>query len=472
MKIFKLLFPITWLLALLIIGSFYFWGADHEASYYEEENRILAGVPKVGESLQKGSLDSDTENFLLDQFPYRKSVIRTSDSMRNRLSIASYDDFVAMKEGSKDPLDQGGANDAIQDILDELNKPTETQEATTEAPTQSVPDAESQTPEETEPQENPPITPKPPADINSFAEWMHNYMTVDDNYTEFGSYTRDSVLAFTAVLNKYAAALPKDGKLMFTMVPQATFANKFVNSSHNGAMKQDAIDMIQAFGADNVYAFDAAAILSEPIANNEYIFFRTDMHWTPYGSYLLYKQMAAQAGKIPSDYTNDYAHQTEDPFLGTYYRDYPSDYLKNNPDVLELIEPKFPHELRRIDGKDSYHAIPYLDFDAKSNDRYTVYLGGPAGPWTYVETDNDEEENALVIMDSFGLGYFSYLTNNYKQVHYYDPRYFDYYQVGYSVSEMIEKYNITDIYVVIGDLHSFSSDFILNYANRQFNAPE
>jgi hypothetical protein len=49
-------------------------------------------------------------------------------------------------------------------------------------------------------------------------------------------------------------------------------------------------------------------------------------------------------------------------------------------------------------------------------------------------------------------------------VHYYDPRYFNAGVAGGSVSELIEMYGIKDIFVVVGDLHSFNSDFIYQAA--------
>ena len=52
-------------------------------------------------------------------------------------------------------------------------------------------------------------------------------------------------------------------------------------------------------------------------------------------------------------------------------------------------------------------------------------------------------------------------------MHYYDPRYYDEKAVGYTVSEMIDLYNIQDIYVVVGDLHSFESGFLTTSANKQ-----
>ena len=137
------------------------------------------------------------------------------------------------------------------------------------------------------------------------------------------------------------------------------------------------------------------------------------------------------------------------------------------PDTLELLMPKTAVEYRQITGVDSYKVIDFLDFDANASDRYTVYLSGPGGPWRYAESDNGETENCLVLTDSFGQTVIPFLTQNYKQVHYYDPRYFDEETIGYTVAEMMEKYNIQDVYVVVGNVHCFDSSFLISNANNQ-----
>ena len=183
----------------------------------------------------------------------------------------------------------------------------------------------------------------------------------------------------------------------------------------------------------------------------------------------MYSQMAARAGKELVSYMGDFDITVEEPFRGTYYRDNPSAYMNVEPDTLELLMPKIPVEYREITGKDQYKVIDFLDMNASPNDRYAVYLGGPGGPWRYVECGNEETENCLVVTDSFGLTVIPFLTGNYKQVHYYDARYYYKAAVGYSVAEMIEKYNIHDIYVIIADFHSFNSGFLMNTANWHLN---
>jgi len=482
-NLFRTLFVLAVLACLLALGIYYPLAAPKEASFSESENRNLAAFPDVKASLMKSSLDSDIETYLLDRFPGRDSLVSLSQKLKDRLSFASYEEYLQTAQEQKDPTADDDIDDALGELIGQLtvtpkatatptNTPTETPSPTPEptlppeitaTPTPSLTPPPSPTPAE-----NPPIVAKEPADVKQFAATLRNYMSVDGVETAFGTYPRDNVQAFISVLNKYAETLPENGKLMYVIAPHSTYVNRFKNTSQNGYMKSESVAMINALSNDNVYAFDAYEILSEHIKQGEYVSFRADHHWTAYGAYLVCSQMLLRAGKIPCDFQSDLTHTFESNFLGTIYRDHPSEDLKKQADTLELVEPLFPHELRKITGKDTYKVIPFLNMNAPSNDRYAVYLGGIGGPWIYVESDNGQTENALVIMDSFGLSAFPTLMQSYKQVHYYDPSYYDYNTVGYTVSEMIEKYNITDIYVILADFHTYKSSYIIKNANSQY----
>ena len=484
-------FIALWLVLLSALGTYFLFFAPTESTYSEEENRPLAGFPEAtASSLIRGDFMEHIEAYLLDYFPFRHQVISATNKLENFLSFASYEEYVLIADNPEDELDSKDYLDDLDNLLADLNQavasPTPTAVPTivptsapspTEAPiatdipltpvaTLTPTATPTPTPSPT-PAENPPIEQKPAVTKEDFPETVGVYMETGGGKTTLSSYSRYNVMAVTAVLNKYAALLPENGKLMFTVVPQSIYGNRFVNAAEKQAFYANWDDVVNGFGSNNVYAFDTAEILTPAIKDGTYVYFRTDMHWNPYGSYLVYREMAARAGVEPCDYDNDFEHTMEEPFRGTYYRDNPSAYEAIAPDSLDLLLPKYALEWRRTTGKDAYKLIDFLDFNARKNDRYTVYLGGPAGPWTYAEVDNDATENCLVLTDSFGLGYLPFLTMNYKQVHYYDPRYFDEATVGYTVAELIEKYNIQDIYVVVGDLHSFDSSFLLNYANQQ-----
>lgn len=460
-----IVFISLWMILLLLLGVYYVGFAPRDSEYTEAENRTLASFPVVNaQTLFSGQFSQEIETYLLDRFPFRNQAITAVNKFQSFISFASHDDYLKIAENVKDDLVSDDYLEDLDALLEELNNTTEA--TTTQASaTESTDTTVTEPPAETEPPETPPIEPKPEASVDDF-DWTLG-VAMDNGYGEVlvDAYDRQNVLAVTRVLNKMAGLLPENGKLMFTVGPPSYLVNRFVNAEDKVSFHSTWDEMVNALSADNVYAFDTPAILSGPIRDGEYVAFRNDNHWTPRGAYLVYSQMASRAGKQIADYENDFEHTFEEGFKGTYYRDNPSAYMYVEADTLELLKPKFPVEYRKLTGPDSYEVIDFLHFDAVYNDRYTVYLCGPGGPWRYVESDNGQTENCLVVTDSFGLTVIPFLTTNYKQVHYYDARYFDPSVAGGSVSELIEKYQIHDIYVIVADFHSFNSGFVISSVN-------
>lgn len=468
-KIIAIIFTAVWLMALVLCGVYYFVLAPKTSTYSEEENRKLAGLPETDfKTIISGDFGEGMESYLLDNFPGRNAINTQVKLVKSKISIATYEDYLAIAAGAKDPLDDEVNLGDIEDLLQE-NPTTEAPTRPTK-PVEKPTDNEETTPDEPEiPSENPPIEEKPPVNLEDFNENYGIYMDNGNGPYPILTFPRNNVAALTAVLNKYAALLPEDGKLMFTVAMQSVLTNRFVNASNQTAYYGDWDDMVNAYGANNVYAFDTAETLCSAIQKGEYVTFRTDGHWTPYGAYLMYQQMAARAGKEIADYDTDFEHDTWTPFRGIYYRDNQAAYENVTPDDLDLLKPKFTTEVRRVTAKDQYVLLDFINYNARDNDRYTMYLGGPAGPWTYIVSDNGETENCLVITDSFGMCYMPFLTTNYKEVHYYDARYYSYASVGYTVAEMIEKHNIQDIYVIVADFHAFNSSFVITNANKHLH---
>ena len=472
-RVLSKVFIAIWVLLIGVLGVYYLFFAPRDSEFTEEENRTLAAFPVfTTENVFSGKFGEEMETYLLDRFPVRNAAIAAVNCFQSLISLASHEEYLLIADDVDDPLDAEVDQDDLDDLLAGLatqptQSPTQPTQPTQTQPEDTLPAVTE--PIETEPVEDPPIETKAPASAEDFPETLGMYMDTGSGETALRSYERNNVLAVTAVLNKYAALLPENGKLMFTIGPPSYLVHRFVNASTKNSFYNTWDEMINAMGIDNVYAFDSSEILSEAIKEDKYVSFRTDNHWTPYGAYLVYQQMAARAGKELCAYPDDFDITMEANFRGTYYRDNPSAYMNVQPDILERLMPTIDVEYRKITGPDTYEVIPFLDFNAKQNDRYTVYLGGPGGPWRYVQCDNDETENCLVITDSFGLTVMPFLTHNYNQVHYYDARYYNRNTVGYTVAEMMEKYNIHDIYVIVADFHSFSSNFLIGNVNKHLN---
>lgn len=438
------------MLLFVLIGVYFLFFTEKSSTFDSDENRMLAAAPSFAPAnVWNGDISTETEDFLSDHAPFRKTSIRWSKGLKNLVSAASYSDTLAVMDKKDDALSSDELN---KDDLDQMAQQIEQE---TQPP--AAEPSDTSTPKKRE---------KPPASADDYADTLYLKMNVNDDVVYYYSYDKTNVLATISVLNRIAACLPEDGELVYTMVPQSWAGNTYLEYENKQGFISEMEPMVNALAAPNVQAVSSAEILGAAMERNEYVYFRTDMHWAVPGTYLVYKEMATLAGQTPAKW-EDFDLNVEEPFLGTLYRDYPTPYMEENPDRLDLIQPKFGLEWRRIDGVDTWHPIDFLDYSAPYNDRYTVYLGGPGGPWTYAVLDNNIKRNCLVICDSFGLAFVPMVTQNYGQVHYYDPRYYDYGTVGYTVKEMIEKYEISDVYVVIGDLHSYDNDFLLYQASSQ-----
>ena len=424
-----------------LMGLWYMLFAPKEETYHEGENRNLAAAPQFSfSSFWDGTLSNDLENWLLDRFFARDVAMDVSMGIKDLGSIANFEDALVIMGREDDALtDNVLDEDKLEDMMNELLNPT--------------------VPHNTDPDNTEIAETQPKLTVEDYPELLAIKGSSGGKETILKRHRRTYALALTSVLNRVAALLPEDGELMFTMVPQSNVANTFLATEDREYFTSEAEAMIDAFSADNVHAFSTAAILSDSLVRGDYVYFRSDMHWTPEGAYQVYCEMVKAAGLTPTPW-EEFHIETEENFLGTYYRDNPSNYMKNNPDTLTLVTPDYPVEFRRITGKDTYKVIPLLDMNAKQSDRYSIYLGGSAGPWSYVVSDNGKTENCLVITDSFGLPFVPMVSTNYGQVHYLDTRYYSKSTVGYTVAEMMEKYDITDVYVIVGDLHSYGSSFI------------
>lgn len=462
-----------WMLLLVGLGCYFLFFAPRDSAYSEAENRTLAGFPAVtAENIFSGKFSAEIETYLLDQFPGRNTVISGTNSLQGMLSLATHDEYLMIAEDSEEAQDPGEYQEDLEDLLAGLE---ETSPATTVASTQpaeTVPvetvseETQPETTAPTEPAEDPPIEEKPPASLEDYPSKVGIYMDRGEGPAMVFGYSRKNVAAATMVLNKVAGLLPEDGKLMFAMSPMSVTVNRYLKAKNKAGMYSDWDDMVNGLGADNVYAFDVPEILSDELLAGEYLYFRTDHHWTPRAAYHIYCEMIQRAGKEACSYEDDFTRTYEEPFRGSYYRDDPAAYGSVKPDILELIMPKIPVEYRKMTGVDEYKVLPVLKMNANKNDRYMVYFGGPNGPWHYLECDNEQTENALVLCDSFGMTLMPYLTQNYKQVHYCDPRYYNAKLLGGSIAELMEKYQIQDVYVILASAHSFNYSFLITDLNK------
>lgn len=177
----------------------------------------------------------------------------------------------------------------------------------------------------------------------------------------------------------------------------------------------------------------------------EYIYYKTDHHWTSLGSYYAYQEWC-KYNNINTE-IKDYSRKTVTAeFKGSLY----SKVLNRNveEDEIEIFIPKeeVNYEVTYNFNKNSNSSI--YDFEKlKTKDKYQIFFGGNY-PEIKIDTSNKNEKKILLLKDSYANSFIPFLLNNYENIYVVDMRYFkenlDEYMAENDINEILILYNATN----------------------------
>ncbi len=157
---------------------------------------------------------------------------------------------------------------------------------------------------------------------------------------------------------------------------------------------------------------------------NEYIYYRTDHHWTTYGAYLAYYDAAKAMGLKPAELSGFDIEHVSDSFRGTLYSKTLDDSI--TPDVMDYYHSKDVKQIKLTiktsDEVNTYDDIYFREFlDVK--DKYSSFLGQNS-PFMSIETGSDGP-SLLIFKDSYAHCFIPFLLSHYSKISVFDMRYFN-----------------------------------------------
>lgn len=178
--------------------------------------------------------------------------------------------------------------------------------------------------------------------------------------------------------------------------------------------------------------------------NNEDIYFDTDTHWAPLGAFYAYEKFCEAAGVTPT--TLDSFTKTSSDFTGCLAYVTSEDVLNNNPDTLDLYDPKYNYTCEI-----SYDGQYFEETDSlNSHDEslgYAMYLHGDMGCVRITNHDLSTGRKLLVVKDSYGNAMGPFLGASFDEVHVADFRYFE----G-DLPTYCTEHGITDVLFAVNEM--------------------
>ena len=193
---------------------------------------------------------------------------------------------------------------------------------------------------------------------------------------------------------------------------------------------------------------DLASVLSQH--KDEYIYYRTDHHWTTDGAYYAYCEIARRFGFDPLDITEFERVVLSEDFFGTVIARVNA---SASPDTIVGYEPKSEQTLAvdfnmGMKKSDTLYAPEKLD----TRDKYAYFLGGNDA-LVQIDTGLDNGRTLLLAKDSYANCLVPFLAAHFERIYVVDLRYFNFGLVEYA--KTLE--NITDS-LVLYNASGFASD--------------
>ena len=242
-----------------------------------------------------------------------------------------------------------------------------------------------------------------------------------------------------------------DAKVYFALIPDKSdlYASLLPKNAPNDSEKE-VIDY--CYGQSNATNVDMYSAISAH--KDEYIFYRTDHHWTSLGAYYGLSALAESMG-LPCPALDSYTdrHVVSEEFYGTTWSS--SGFSWVDPDTMETFV-NAPEGLKvtsypqgsPVEGK--LYDFSFLE----KKDKYSMFMGGNC-PMHVIETGNEDKPSLLILRDSYTDSLIPFLLDDFSEIHVLDLRYyraslkayieqndFDNVLVCYSVSNFCSDSNI------------------------------
>ena len=207
-----------------------------------------------------------------------------------------------------------------------------------------------------------------------------------------------------------------------------------------GCARQDnTVDYLHDNMSENVITVDTVEALIDH--NDEYIYFRTDHHWTALGAYYCYSALCEEMGMDAAP-LESFEQLDQGEFEGSLYwkATYPQKLKMDN--VIAYI-PQGDIETYNVNRDDYHHPIQLVK-DMREQSIADKYIGFHEGDRGIVEITNHslpDGPTCVVIKDSFGNCFLPFLTQNYHRIYALDYRLYGLMKM----KDFVVKYNVDDL---------------------------
>ena len=238
-----------------------------------------------------------------------------------------------------------------------------------------------------------------------------------------------------------------DANVYFALIPEKSeiWADKLPNRTPNDS-QEELINF--CYSLSNAKNVNMLPVMREHAG--EYIYYRTDHHWTSLGAYYGFTALGDAMGiNVPGIDSYTYRHTVSDSFYGTTWSESGFSWVK--PDSMEVfVEPPEGLQITSYPQGAPVEGKLYDESFLSKKDKYSMFMGGNS-PLHEIVTGN-EGPSLLIIRDSYTDSLIPFLLDDFSKIDVIDPRYY-----RLSISDYIKQNSIENVLVAYS-VSTFSTD--------------
>ncbi|MDR1664753.1 MAG: hypothetical protein LBR83_07530 [Clostridiales bacterium] len=430
------------LIIIFSLGTYFLF--TEKAAFSDAENRELAPAPRLTD--ENGSINTrfyyDLETYYTDRFPFRNGFLGVNRTLQTAFALKppGFDGevtFVTVE--SNDGQGKSGAPESPQSMEDT------TQNTSVGARDEEVGAAEGSA-------EVPADTGEVPFDFTSLP-------IIGDRTFELYVYHEPRVREFADAVNNLALACKVPTYVLLSPASSELYLPEKYRAPENN--QKPAFDLLKTLitEAEYIDLYDSF----QNAKDKEYLYFRTDHHWTADGAYLAYENFCKATGQNPVS-RSEMESGRRDGFLGSLYKQVSqsagSERLSGSPDFIRYYFPVYETEAYNYANAGmllgSRREVLLPDYEKDTN-LYNIFFGGDM-ELMRMESAVGNGKSIMVARDSYGHAFLPFLANHYETVYAVEPRYFESFDLANFIAE-----NQIDELLIMGYSFPMTGAYWLNW---------
>lgn len=413
MKKLNIIVFMTILLSLAIMNAFH----SVEGSVLENENRAIKKPIFTSNNLFSGDYFRDYDTYFSDTFVFRENFIEISSQLKGLRGLQSEGPEIV-------------STNAI-----------------------NVGNRISERPDDESPSDQ-------PIDEGVEVTKLGKILIVDNKAMEIHHQNEEAEVGYPAALNNIAEQVSSN--VYSILVPTRIEFTEKVEYKDISYPQIKTIEAINSHFIDKIKPVDVYTEMKNHA--DQYIFMKTDHHWTAIGAYYAYKAFmeALALEALPMD---AFEMVEFEDYLGSLWRVSHSEKLEKNPDsifaFLPVNETDYSKMKKGLWTEGKVVDIKYFDPEYTTN-HYGVYLQGDSS-LSIITTNADTKRSLLILKDSYANSFIPFLTSHFKTIHIVDPRMYEDNVIDYINEKQIDdvlflNYVLVNRYMGYTDLYKAISE--------------